>query len=294
MMRAMCVLASYERLQNADEASLLPSYVPARGLERMATTYDALSDSDPDGDGDPHTASTLDLQKRDEAMLPDLDDSCARCGIAPARCACQTIASFASPGSPGPAATCGSRASRSSSGHRVRTYRRRRSRSAGCAPALWHHFAMARWLAAVIVVAAAGTANAQVFKPRAGKPSSGICQGAAAVGDDGEDGCSGGGDGDAADIADSDACAGRGSCRCDDETRGVADTVDVDEARVAGRGERCDAGEEAEEEHAAASDDGGEEVIVVDDDDAPKKPAPVKKPKPKKHDDDDVTVTDDE
>lgn len=74
LMRAMCVLASYERLQHADEGSLLPSYVPARGLERVTVSYDALSDRDPDGDGDPHTASTIDLVKRDEAMLPDVDD----------------------------------------------------------------------------------------------------------------------------------------------------------------------------------------------------------------------------
>jgi hypothetical protein len=74
LMRGMCVLASYERLQTADEPSLLPTYVPTRGLERVTVTYDALSDTDTDGDGDPHTAHAVDLVKASEAVLPDLDD----------------------------------------------------------------------------------------------------------------------------------------------------------------------------------------------------------------------------
>ncbi|MBA2543876.1 MAG: hypothetical protein H0V17_29800, partial [Deltaproteobacteria bacterium] len=51
MMRALCVLASYERLQASDEPSLLPGYLPAKGLERIKVSYDSLSDTDPDGDG---------------------------------------------------------------------------------------------------------------------------------------------------------------------------------------------------------------------------------------------------
>lgn len=74
LMRALCVLASYETMLHNDEGSLVPGYVPARGLERMTITYDALSDDDGDGDGDPHTTHTAELVPRDEAMLPELED----------------------------------------------------------------------------------------------------------------------------------------------------------------------------------------------------------------------------
>lgn len=73
-MRAMCVLASYEALQGNAESSLLASYLPARGLERVTIAYDALSDTDPDGDGDPHTTQTVELVARDDAVLPELED----------------------------------------------------------------------------------------------------------------------------------------------------------------------------------------------------------------------------
>jgi hypothetical protein len=74
LMRGLCVLASYESLQPSDEASLLASYLPARGLERVTISYDALSDTDPDGDGDPHTAQVAELVPRSEAVLPELTD----------------------------------------------------------------------------------------------------------------------------------------------------------------------------------------------------------------------------
>ena len=74
MMRSLCVLASYEQLQQPGEDSALKSYVPPRGLERVEVTYDPLSDTDSDGDGDPHTARKADLVPRGEVTLPDLDD----------------------------------------------------------------------------------------------------------------------------------------------------------------------------------------------------------------------------
>jgi hypothetical protein len=74
MMRAVCVLASYENLQHSDEPSLLPGYLPARGLERTTITYDALSEDDADGDGDIHTTHTAELIARDDAVLPELED----------------------------------------------------------------------------------------------------------------------------------------------------------------------------------------------------------------------------
>lgn len=74
LMRAMCVLASYEALQPSDAPSLLPSYVPPRGLERITITYDALSDVDSDGDGDPHTTQSAELVPRDDAVLPQIED----------------------------------------------------------------------------------------------------------------------------------------------------------------------------------------------------------------------------
>jgi hypothetical protein len=74
LMRAMCVLASYEALQRSDEASLLPTYVPPRGLERVVITYDPLSDVDSDGDGDLHTTHSAELVPRADAMLPEIED----------------------------------------------------------------------------------------------------------------------------------------------------------------------------------------------------------------------------
>jgi hypothetical protein len=74
LMRAVCVLASYEALLGNDEPSLVPGYVPARGLERMTISFDPLSDDDPDGDGDPHTSHTAELVPRAEAVLPEIED----------------------------------------------------------------------------------------------------------------------------------------------------------------------------------------------------------------------------
>lgn len=73
-MRSICVLASYEALQHGDEASLLATYLPARGLERITVTYDPASQDDPDGDGDPHTTHTAEQVPRADAVLPELDD----------------------------------------------------------------------------------------------------------------------------------------------------------------------------------------------------------------------------
>lgn len=74
LMRAICMLASYEALQQSDEPSLLATYLPVRGLERVTITYDPLSDVDTDGDGDPHTSHTADLVPRGDAVLPELED----------------------------------------------------------------------------------------------------------------------------------------------------------------------------------------------------------------------------
>jgi hypothetical protein len=74
MMRAMCVLASYEQLQANDEPSYLLGYVPAKGLELVTVTYDAYSDTDDDGDGDPHTIRTTTVVPRSEVVLPEIED----------------------------------------------------------------------------------------------------------------------------------------------------------------------------------------------------------------------------
>ena len=75
MMRAMCVLASYEALQRADEPSFLLGYVPEEGPRASSrVTYDAYSDSDDDGDGDIHTTRTATLVPRDEVVLPEIED----------------------------------------------------------------------------------------------------------------------------------------------------------------------------------------------------------------------------
>ena len=73
-MRALCVLASYEPLQRPDEAPLLATYVPPKGLERVLVEYDALSDTDLDGDGDPHTRRSIDLLPRSGLALPEVED----------------------------------------------------------------------------------------------------------------------------------------------------------------------------------------------------------------------------
>ncbi len=74
MLRALCVLASYERLTGADEPSLLQGFVPARGLERVAIAYDPLSDTDEDGDGNLHTIRRVDLVPRAEVSVPEIED----------------------------------------------------------------------------------------------------------------------------------------------------------------------------------------------------------------------------
>lgn len=74
MMRALCVLASYERLAGAEASSRLAGFVAARGLEQVIVTYDPLSEIDSDGDGDPHTQRAVDLIPRAAATLPEPED----------------------------------------------------------------------------------------------------------------------------------------------------------------------------------------------------------------------------
>ncbi len=69
LMRSLCVLASFERLQGADEASLLPGFLPAKGLERDTVTFDPSPTAD-----DSHLVHAVDLVPRAEAVLPDLED----------------------------------------------------------------------------------------------------------------------------------------------------------------------------------------------------------------------------
>ncbi|MEJ7600650.1 MAG: hypothetical protein WKG01_22275 [Kofleriaceae bacterium] len=66
MMRALCVLASYEQLQGNDEPSLLVSYVPPKGLERIEITYDPYTD--------PHTEQTANLVGRAELVMPEVEE----------------------------------------------------------------------------------------------------------------------------------------------------------------------------------------------------------------------------
>ena len=74
MMRSLCVLASYERLQPNDESSLLPGYVPPKGLEHVNIAFDPLSEVDTDGDGDPRTERTVNLIPKAEVLVPEVDD----------------------------------------------------------------------------------------------------------------------------------------------------------------------------------------------------------------------------
>lgn len=74
MMRSLCVLASFELMQRGDEPSYFPTYLPTHGLELVTVGYDPYSTSDPDGDGDIHTAHTSELVKLDEAVLPETED----------------------------------------------------------------------------------------------------------------------------------------------------------------------------------------------------------------------------
>lgn len=71
ILRGLCVLAAYERDAPPNEASLLPGYLPKKGLELLRIDYDALSDTDPDGDGDVHTSHTSELIERTSASLPE-------------------------------------------------------------------------------------------------------------------------------------------------------------------------------------------------------------------------------
>ncbi len=74
LMHALCVLASYELQQRADEASLFASYIPAKGYELSNVSYNEYSDTDPDGDGDVHTEHSIQLVGRDVAVVPEIED----------------------------------------------------------------------------------------------------------------------------------------------------------------------------------------------------------------------------
>lgn len=74
MMRQLCVLASYERIQANDESSLLPGFVPAKGLEHIKVAFDPLAEVDTDGDGDPRTERTVTLVPKVELVVPEVDD----------------------------------------------------------------------------------------------------------------------------------------------------------------------------------------------------------------------------
>jgi hypothetical protein len=82
MMRSLCVLASYEAGQRADEPSFLLGYVPKKGLEVVTTIHDEYNDVDTDGDGDPKRERKTVMIPRDEVTLPEVEDmirSFARC-----------------------------------------------------------------------------------------------------------------------------------------------------------------------------------------------------------------------
>jgi hypothetical protein len=66
MMRALCVLASYEQQQRSDQPSYLPGYIPASGLLLVRVTYDAYAD--------PKTDQDSYLVMPDEVVLPEIDD----------------------------------------------------------------------------------------------------------------------------------------------------------------------------------------------------------------------------
>jgi hypothetical protein len=74
MMRSLCVVASLEQMQRADEASYLLSFVPAKGLEIVTVAYDPYSETDADGDGSIYTERTTTVVPRTEAVLPELED----------------------------------------------------------------------------------------------------------------------------------------------------------------------------------------------------------------------------
>jgi hypothetical protein len=74
MIRALCVLASYESGLRADEPTFVLGYVPKRGLEVIRTAYDEYNEDDHDGDGDPHTERTAQLVPRNDVTLPELEE----------------------------------------------------------------------------------------------------------------------------------------------------------------------------------------------------------------------------
>ena len=74
ILRGLCVLASYEQLLRSDESSPFSTYLPARGLELVKVSYDAYSESDPDGDGDPHTEHSSEMIPRANASFPEAQD----------------------------------------------------------------------------------------------------------------------------------------------------------------------------------------------------------------------------
>jgi hypothetical protein len=79
VMRNLCVLASVELAEHSNEAlaaaaSYFPTFIASRGLDLVRVSYDAYSDSDPDGDGDVHTEHHSELVPAGEAVLPDVEE----------------------------------------------------------------------------------------------------------------------------------------------------------------------------------------------------------------------------
>ncbi len=65
MMRALCVLAHYEAIQENNEPSYMPGYVPAAGLDVVRVTYEY---------GEPNPTETTEHVPRDQVAMPEIED----------------------------------------------------------------------------------------------------------------------------------------------------------------------------------------------------------------------------
>jgi hypothetical protein len=76
MMHQLCVLASWNNTPDAeqDKVDLYTKFIGRDGLEEVKVTYDPSSDTDPDGDGDPHTEHVVGRVAKAQVVLPELED----------------------------------------------------------------------------------------------------------------------------------------------------------------------------------------------------------------------------
>lgn len=73
-LRAICVAAAYTALDGPTTNGLVSKLAGRRGFQQVIVEYDQYSESDDDGDGDPHTVRTVRQVGPNDGLLPEPED----------------------------------------------------------------------------------------------------------------------------------------------------------------------------------------------------------------------------